>query len=152
MFIHWGLYAVPAGLYNGKETDQIGEWIMFNENIPIEEYEKYADEFNPVKFNAKEWVSLAKKAGMKYIVITSKHHDGFCLWDSKVSDYNIVERTSYKKDILKQLASECKKQEIKLCFYYSIWDWHHPKAISGEFDESCTPFPHCSQSGYKLFL
>src|SRR5215813_13693534 len=93
MFIHWGLYAVPAGDYHGQRSTRIGEWIMEWANIPRVEYEKFAAQFNPVKFNAAEWVSIAKNAGMKYIVITSKHHDGFAMFDSKVSDYTIVART-----------------------------------------------------------
>src|SRR5882672_5506956 len=91
MFIHWGLYAVPAGEYKGQRSDRIGEWIMEWANIPRADYEQFAKQFNPVKFNAKEWVSIAKSAGMKYIVITSKHHDGFAMYDSKVSSYDIVD-------------------------------------------------------------
>lgn len=128
MFIHWGLYAVPAGEYQGQQVEGIGEWIMNNLNIPINEYEKFADAFNPVKYDAEEWVSLAKKAGMKYIVITSKHHDGFALWDSDVTTWDIIDATPYDKDILAQLAEACKKEDIRLCFYYSIMDWHHPDA------------------------
>ena len=125
MFIHWGLYAVPAGEWKGKDVPGIGEWIMSNGQIPVEEYEKYAPQFNPVMYDADQWVRIAKDAGMKYIVITSKHHDGFGLWDSKISDYDIIDRTPYKKDILKQLSKACKKHGVKLCFYHSIMDWHH---------------------------
>jgi len=128
MFIHWGLYAIPAGEWNGQRTDNIAEWIMHHLNIPIAEYEKLADEFNPTKFDAEQWVSIAKNAGMKYIVITSKHHDGFALWDSKVSEWDVVDATPYGKDLLKQLADACEKEGIKLCFYHSIMDWHHPDA------------------------
>ncbi len=126
MFIHWGLYAVPAGEYNGLKSDRIGEWIQDWANIPREEYEKYAAEFNPVKFDAAEWVRIAADAGMKYIVITSKHHEGFSMFDSDVSDYDIVDSTPYGKDPIAALSQECKKQGIKFCFYYSIMDWHHP--------------------------
>ncbi len=128
MFIHWGVYSVPAGTYKGKHIPGIGEWIMENANIPIAEYEKFAQQFNPVKFNAEQWVQIAKNAGMKYIVITSKHHDGFCLWDSKVSDYDIMDAAPFKHDILKELSVACKKHGIRLCFYHSIMDWHHPDA------------------------
>jgi alpha-L-fucosidase len=128
MFIHWGLYAVPAGEWKGKEIPGIGEWIMQNAHIPVAEYEQLAKRFDPVKFNADEWVSIAKNAGMKYIVITSKHHDGFCLWDSKVTDYDIVDATPFKRDVLGELSKACKKQGIKLCFYHSIMDWHNPDA------------------------
>ncbi len=128
MFIHWGLYAVPAGEWKGEKVPGIGEWIMENGHIPVSEYEQLAKQFNPVKFNAEQWVQIAKNAGMKYIVITSKHHDGFCLWDTKYTDYDVVDATPFKRDILGELAQECRKQGIKLCFYHSIMDWHHPDA------------------------
>jgi len=128
LFVHWGLYAVPAGTYKGKRIDGIGEWIMNSAQIPVEEYEKFAAAFNPVGFDADEWVRLVKQAGMKYIVITSKHHDGFCLWDSAVTDWDIMDATPFKRDILAELAQACKKHKIKLCFYHSIMDWHHPDA------------------------
>ena len=126
MFIHWGVYAVPAGEYKGQRVKGTGEWIQAHLNIPREEYEKFAARFNPVKYNPAEWVALAKKAGMKYIVITSKHHDGFALWDSKVTDWDVVDATPYGKDLLKPLSEECRKQGIRFCVYYSILDWHHP--------------------------
>jgi len=124
MFIHWGLYAIPAGEWNGKT--EYAEWIMTQAQIPVEEYEKFCSQFNPVKFDASQWVRMAKGAGMKYLVITSKHHDGFCLWDSEVSDYDVIDRTPFKRDILMELAAACKQQGLTLCFYYSIMDWHHP--------------------------
>jgi alpha-L-fucosidase len=122
MFIHWGVYSVMAG---GGEYG-IAEWIMNQKEIPIHAYENLANFFNPVAFNPAEWVSAAKAAGMKYITITSKHHDGFAMFDSKVSDWDIVERTPYGKDVLKMLKEECDKQGIKLLFYHSQLDWHHP--------------------------
>jgi len=126
MFIHWGLYAVPAGEYQGKRAKDIGEWIMSWANIPRSEYERFAPQFNPVKFDAAQWVRTAKDAGMKYIVITSKHHDGFSMFDSDVSDYTIVKSTPYKKDPMRALADEARKQGLRFGFYYSIMDWHHP--------------------------
>lgn len=126
MFIHWGLYAVLAGEWNGKTTPKkIGEWIMHDLQIPLPEYEKLVAQFNPVKYDAREWVRTAKDAGMKYIVITSKHHDGFALWDSKVSDYDVM-ATPYGRDLLKPLAAECRRQGLRFCTYHSIMDWHHP--------------------------
>ena len=116
MFIHWGVYSVLGD----------GEWVMNNRKIPISDYEKLPPAFNPIDFNAAEWVSAAKAAGMKYITITSKHHDGFAMFDSKVSDYTIVSRTPYHKDPLKALAEKCRRQGLKLFFYYSQLDWHHP--------------------------
>lgn len=116
LFIHWGVYSVM-----GK-----GEWVMNNDKITVTEYEKLAPQFNPTEFDAKEWVSIAKAAGMKYITITSKHHDGFAMYDSKLTDWDIVDRTPYKKDVLKMLADECHKEGIKLFFYHSQLDWRHP--------------------------
>jgi len=124
MFIHWGLYALPAGEWKGKTN--YGEWIMLQGNIPSSEYEKFAPQFNPVKFNAQEWVALAKDAGMNYLVITAKHHDGFCMYDSALTEYDIVDATPFKRDPLKELADECRKAGIMFCTYYSIVDWHHP--------------------------
>ena len=136
MFIHWGVYSVPAGYYKGKPVGGIGEWIMCNGKIPMSEYQKYAKEFNPVKFNANEWVSIAKNAGMKYIVITSKHHDGFAMFDSKASDWNIVKASHFHRDPLKELAAACRKQDIKLGFYYSqAQDWNNGGSeCSGRWD------------------
>jgi len=133
MFIHWGLYAIPAGEYKGKTT--YAEWIQEQADITVEEYEKYAAQFNPVDFNAEEWVKMAKEAGMNYIVITSKHHDGFSLWNSKVSDYDIVDSTPFKRDVLNELADACAKEGIVLCFYHSIMDWHHPDAQGINFPD-----------------
>ncbi len=124
LFIHWGLYAIPAGEWKG-ETDH-AEWILTTAQIPVAEYEQFAPQFDPVLFDPQEWVSRAKDAGMKYIVITSKHHDGFCLFDSKLTDYDVVDATPFNRDILKELADECHKQGIKMCWYHSIMDWHHP--------------------------
>ena len=123
MFIHWGLYAVPAGTWNGK-TDY-GEWIRTSAQIPLETYEKFVPQFNPVSFNADEWVKAARDAGMKYIVITSKHHDGFCMFDTKQTGFNIM-KTPFQRDPMKELAAACRKYGLKFCFYYSIMDWHHP--------------------------
>jgi alpha-L-fucosidase len=138
MFIHWGLYSVPAGEYNGQEIGGIGEWIMNNAKIPVNEYAQYATQFNPTNFNANEWVKLAKNAGVKYIVITSKHHDGFALFDSKVSDYDIMDATPFKRDIIKEMAEACKKEGIAFGLYYSqAQDWHVPggAAIGGHWDK-----------------
>ena len=127
MFIHWGVYSVPAGVYHGKQNGDIGEWIMNSASIPVAEYAGYAKRFNPVKFDADQWVSIAKNAGMKYIVITSKHHDGFAMFHSQVSRYNIFDATPFHRDPLKELAEACRKQGIRLGFYYSqAQDWHHP--------------------------
>ena len=116
MFIHWGVYSVLGD----------GEWVFHNRKLKVQEYDRLPRFFDPEKFDAKAWVSLAKAAGMKYITITSRHHDGFAMFDSKVSDWNIVQRTPYGKDPLKMLADECHRQGLKLFFYYSQLDWHNP--------------------------
>lgn len=115
LFIHWGVYSQLGD----------GEWVMNNQKISIDNYEKLPGFFNPIAFDADEWVSMAKDAGMKYITITSRHHDGFSMFDSQVTDYTIVKKTPYAKDVLKQLATACKKEGIELFFYYSLVDWHH---------------------------
>jgi alpha-L-fucosidase len=138
MFIHWGVYAVPAGVYDGKRIPGIGEWIMNHGKIPMAEYQGYAKQFNPVKFNADEWVSLAKDAGMKYIVITSKHHDGFAMFDSQASDWNIMKASPFGRDPLKELAAACRKHGLKLGFYYSqAQDWNNGgSAAGGKWDKA----------------
>lgn len=135
MFIHWGIYSIPAGVYKGEDIPGIGEWIMSTAKIPVEEYEPFGKMFNPVRFEATQWVKIAKDAGMKYIVITSKHHDGFSMWDSKVSKYDIVDFSPYGKDVLKALSDECRQQGITLCFYHSIMDWHHPDANEAKWEK-----------------
>jgi len=135
MFIHWGLYAIPAGEWQGRQIPGIGEWIMHRARIPVSEYEKLAGQFNPTEFDAAEWVSLAKEAGQRYMVITSKHHDGFCMFDSKVTNYDIVDATPYGRDPLKELAEECAKQGLRFGFYYSqTQDWHHPDGEGNDWD------------------
>ena len=135
LFIHWGLYAIPAGEWKGKRIPGIGEWIMFRTPVPVREYEQLAKRFNPVKYDAESWVQLAKDAGMKYIVITSKHHDGFALYDSKVSTYDVVDATPFRRDILKELADACAKHGMRLGFYYSqAQDWHDPNGVGNTWD------------------
>src|SRR5471030_3161915 len=127
MFIHWGVYAQLAGVYDGHAQQKSGaEWIMNLNKIPVADYQAVAKQFNPVKYDADEWVRMAKEAGMKYIVITAKHHDGFALFKTSASKWNIVDATPYGKDLLKPLAAACKKYGIKLGFYYSqAQDWNN---------------------------
>jgi len=128
MFVHWGLYAIPAGRWQGKDIPGIGEWIMDKAKIPVPEYERLVPQFNPVKFDARQWVKVARNAGQRYLVITTKHHDGFCLWDSNLTDYDIM-ATPFKRDVLRELADACREDGwVRLGFYYSILDWHHPDA------------------------
>ena len=129
MFIHWGAYSIPGGERNGKVCRGGAEWIMDKLDYTVEDYEKeVVAKFNPVHFDADAWVTMAKNAGMKYIVLTTKHHDGFCLWDSKVTDYDIMDASPFKRDIVKELSEACKRQGIRFCVYHSIVDWHHPQA------------------------
>ena len=135
LFIHWGLYCIPAGEWKGQPIAGIGEWIMNRAKIPVKEYEQLASQFNPAKFNAEEWVQLAVDAGMKYIVITSKHHDGFAMYHSSISKYNIFDATPFKRDPLKELSEACAKQGIRLGFYYSqAQDWHEPNGAGNTWD------------------
>ncbi len=122
LFIHWGLYAIPAGEWQGQT--QHGEWIRHSARIPLEEYDELVGRFNPVKFDAQAWVQLAQEAGMRYIVITSKHHDGFCLFDSQVSDFDVMS-TPWRRDVLKELSAACRDAGLRFCTYHSIMDWHH---------------------------
>ncbi len=134
MFIHWGLYAVPAGRWKGEHVTgegarRLGEWIMWTAKIPVAEYEPLAKQFNPSLYDAEQWVKLAKQASMKYIVITAKHCEGFAMYDSDVSGYNIVDATPFDRDPLAELKKACDKYGLKLGFYYShVWDWHEPNA------------------------
>lgn len=135
LMIHWGLYSVLGGEYKGKRMEEIGEWIMSKYRIPIKEYKKLLEVFNPIYFDAEEWVQLAKNAGMKYVVITAKHHDGFALYHSKVDKYNVVDATPFKRDIIRELADACKRNDMKLGLYYSqCIDWHEENG--GGYDEN----------------
>ena len=136
LFIHWGVYSILGD----------GEWVMNNQNISISEYQKLPTFFNPIDYDPVEWVSMVKEAGMKYITITSRHHDGFSMFDTKMSDYNIVQSTPYRKDIIKLLAEECRKQGIKLFFYYSLLDWNR----DDYFPRGRTGFVGCGPQ--KVFL
>ena len=134
LFIHWGVFSVPAGVYQGKQAPkgsiQFSEWLMWSCRIPVQAYRKFAPQFNPVKYNAEDWVKAASDAGMKYIVITTKHHDGFAMFETKASDWNIVQATPYGKDPLKELAEACRNHGIKLGFYYSqAQDWVNGGAV-----------------------
>lgn len=135
MFIHWGLYSVPAGEWKGEYVRGIGEWIMFRKRIPVAEYEQLARQFNPVKFNGGAWAQVARDAGMRYLVITSKHHDGFAMFGSKASPYNIVDATPFKRDPMKELSAACAERGIDFGFYYSQdQDWHEAGGRGNNWD------------------
>ncbi len=124
MFIHWGAYAVPAGIWKGEKIGGLGEWIFYNAKIPRAEYKKMCRQFNPVKFDADAWVKLAKAAGMRYIVAMPKHHDGFAMYDSKVTDYDIIDGTPFGRDPMMELYQACQRHGIRFSIYYShATDW-----------------------------
>lgn len=127
MMIHWGLYALPAGEWKGRRMEDIGEWAQEYFRIPNAEYARLADAFNPILFDAEEWVRLAKDAGMQYMVFTSKHHDGFAMYKSDVSSYNVADATPFGRDVVGELAEACRKHGLKFGLYYSQdLDWSHP--------------------------
>src|SRR5258708_7377517 len=135
LFIHWALYSAAGNTWKGKTYYGSGEWLMNRGKIPVSEYEALARDFNPVNFDAKEWASFAKEAGARYMVITSKHHEGFAMFGSKASPYNIVDATPYKKDPMKDLAEACRDQGVKFGFYYSQFlDWHEPNGGGNTWD------------------
>jgi len=136
MFIHWGVYSSLGGEYQGEGFKMsLKEHIMCQMKIPREEYRAVAEGWNPVGFNADEWIGKAKQAGMRYFIITSKHHDGFALFDSDVTDHNMVDATAFKRDVIGELSSAAEKQDITFGVYYSqAWDWWHP---GGQKNEGC---------------
>jgi alpha-L-fucosidase len=135
LFIHWGLYAIPAGRWHGEFVPGIGEWIMHRKRIPVAEYAPLAAQFNPIDFDADAWVRLAVEAGQKYVVITAKHHDGFCLWDSQVSNYTITKASPFGRDVVRELSEACAHHGLRFGFYYSqTQDWHHPGGDGNDWD------------------
>lgn len=159
LFIHWGLYSAAAGLWDGspvkdeRYVNPYAEHIMLLNRIPLKEYGRLADDFNPTAFDADAIVAMAKQAGMKYIVYTTKHHDGFAMYDSKVSDFNIVKATPYKKDPLKMLADACKREGIRLCLYYSLGrDWEDANAVSREPRRNSWDYPDVTGLSYQKYL
>ena len=140
MFIHWGLYALPAGEWKGQRMPEIGEWIQAYFRIPNAEYSALASAFNPILFDADEWVQLALDSGMKYMVMTSKHADGFAMFHSKVDKFNIVDATPFRRDVVGELAESCRKHGMKFGLYYSQdIDHHHPHG--GGYTKGATVFP-----------
>lgn len=136
MFIHWGVYSVPAGTYKNERIEGIGEWIMHHAEIPVKEYRRFAKAFNPTEYDPERWVKLAKNAGMKYIVITAKHHDGFALFPSAVTEWDIADASPYGKDLLSPLVDAARKHGLKIGFYYSqAQDWVHPGGAKMRYEE-----------------
>ena len=137
LFIHWGLYSATEGYYHGKETKGIGEWIQSREQIPIAEYEQFAKKLTCEQFDPKQWAQLAYRAGMRYCVFTSKHHDGFAMFDTGFDNYNIVKRSPYGKDATAAIVEAMREEGIRPCLYYSqAHDWHEPNATGNTWDFS----------------
>lgn len=135
LFIHWGIYSLAAGEWQGRPIRGTGEWIMHNGPIPVRDYVRLAEQFNPVKFDAEAWAQFAEDAGMRYVVITAKHHDGFAMFRSAVSPYNIYDATPFHRDPLKELAAACARHHLRLGFYYSqAQDWHEPDGLNNTAD------------------
>ncbi|MBK8978128.1 MAG: alpha-L-fucosidase [Planctomycetes bacterium] len=149
MFVHWGLYAIPAGAWNGN-TDY-GEWIRTSAQIPLATYERFQQQWNPVGFDADAWARMAAAAGMKYVVITSKHHDGFCLWDSAQTDWD-VGGTPSGRDILRELSDACRRYGIRFCTYHSIMDWHHPDYLPRRGWETDRPTAGADFDRFERYL
>ena len=140
MFIHWGLYAIPAGTWGDKVYKSgYSEWIMFSSKIPVAEYRQLAGRFNPVKFDAEAWADLAKEAGMKYVVLTAKHHDGFSMFDSALTDYDVVDATPFGRDVTGELAAACREDGLRFGCYYSVdRDWYRPQGPGNRYKQSNT--------------
>ncbi len=135
MFIHWGIYSLPGGEWKGKRVMGYAEHLMRTQKISRTDYLDIAHQFNPVKFNADEWVRTAKAAGMNYMIITAKHHDGFAMFDTKVSDFNVLQQTAWKHDPMLDLSAACKKYGVHFGFYYShAFDWEHPDAPGNDWE------------------
>lgn len=150
LFIHWGLYAIPAGEWNGE--NKYAEWIRDRAEIPIDVYNNLVSQFNPINFNPEQWVKMAKRAGMKYIVLTSKHHDGFCLFDSDYTDFDIMS-TPYKKDILGQMVKAAAREGLHIGWYYSIMDWHHPDYLPRRpWEEAARPAQGAEFDRYITYM
>ena len=148
LFIHWGLYSIPGGEWKGKTYPVIGEWLMSVARIPDKEYAGLAKQFNPVEFDAEAWAKFARDAGFRYIILTAKHHDGFALFKSRASSYNIVEATPFKRDIAAELTVACRKYGLKLGFYYSqAADWHEADAVGNTWD-----FKKASEENFDRYL
>lgn len=155
MFIHWGLYAIPGGVWKGIVRDTgYSEWVMFDEKIPAEEYGELATKFNPTDFDAKTWASIAEKAGMKYVVLTTKHHDGFSMYDSKLTPYDIVDATPFKRDVTRELSNACHESGLRFGCYYSIdRDWYRPQGPGNSYKQANVwDYPDSKQADFDTYL
>jgi len=155
MFIHWGLYAIPGGTWKDKvHATGYSEWIMFGEKVPAKEYEKLAGQFNPVKFDAKAWAAIAKQAGMKYLVLTTKHHDGFSMFQSSLTPYNVADATPFKRDVTRELVDACRDSGLRFGCYYSIdRDWYRPQGPGNNYKQANVwDFPDSKREDFDRYF
>jgi len=155
MFIHWGLYSIPAGVWKDKvHATGYSEWIMFGEKIPAKEYERLAGRFNPVKFDAKAWTAIGKKAGMKYMVLTTKHHDGFSMFKSRWTPYNVADATPFKRDVTRELSDACRDSGLRFGCYYSIdRDWYRPQGPGNHYRQNNVwDYPDSTKADFDLYF
>jgi alpha-L-fucosidase len=155
MFIHWGLYSIPAGVWKDKvHATGYSEWIMFGEKIPAKEYERLAGRFNPVKFDAKAWAALAKRAGMKYMVLTTKHHDGFSMFKSRLTPYNVADATPFKRDVTRELSDASHDSGLRFGCYYSIdRDWYRPQGPGNNYRQNNVwDFPDSTKADFDRYF
>jgi alpha-L-fucosidase len=154
MFIHWGLYSIPAGVWKDKVHETgYSEWIMLGEKIPVKEYELLARRFNPTKFDAKAWVAIAKQAGMKYMVLTTKHHEGFSMFKSRLTPYNIVDATPFKRDVTRELAAACRDAGLRFGCYYSIdRDWYRANGRNNYQQNNSWDFPDTKREDFDRYF
>ena len=155
MFIHWGLYSIPAGVWKDKvHATGYSEWIMFAEKIPVKEYELLAGKFNPVKFDPRAWVDIAKKAGMGYIVLTTKHHDGFSMFKSRLTPYNVADATPFKRDVTRELADACRDAGIRFgCYYSTDRDWYRRQGPGNNYKQNNVwDFPDSTKDDFDRYI
>jgi alpha-L-fucosidase len=155
MFIHWGLYAIPGGTWKDKVYNEgYSEWIMFDEKIPAREYEKLAGRFNPGKFDAQAWAGIAKKAGMKYMVLTTKHHDGFSMFQSSLTPYNVADATPFKRDVTRELVEACRDAGLRFGCYYSVdRDWYRPQGPGNSYKQAnIWDYPDSKREDYDRYF
>lgn len=155
MFIHWGLYSIPAGVWKDSVHDSgYSEWIMFGEKIPAREYEKLAGRFNPVKFDARAWAAIAKQAGMKYVVLTTKHHEGFSMFKSRLTPYNIVDATPFHRDVTREVSEACRDAGLRFGCYYSIdRDWYRPQGPGNRYKQNNVwDYPKSTEADFDRYF
>ncbi len=156
LFVHWGLYAIPAGIWRGRPVPFLGEWIMHTARIPVREYAALAQQFNPAYFDARDWVARAEAAGMRYLVFTAKHHDGFAMFRSAADPYNVVDATPFRRDPVAELADACRNSRVRLALYYSqAQDWHEPSGGNAPWDGGYGnnwDFPAGTRDGFDMYL